>query len=360
MRYLYKLIAFLLLVPTVLLATNHIGKYTKSKKIHEEFSIQKNGNFTITNKYGNINIITWNENRIVIDVYIETNGNDEQKVIEKLKKITVDFDHDNSFVMAKTIIQKSSYSSWNLFGNNHNVGIKINYTIKMPVTNTLIANNDYGNISIDKLLGKVKLNCDYGNLFIGELHHTENYININYNGKSTIEYIKGGSINSDYSTIEIENSDDLQITADYSHIQIGTSKKIKYNCDYGDLKAENIDVITGNSDYFHVKIKNLSNTAKLSSDYGSIKIRSILPGFSLVKINSEYGNVKLGIANNTSYNFKANVAYGNIKFDPTDYTFTKKVTKNSSKYYEGHYLKENSGATIQVQTSYGSVAITNN
>ena len=359
MRYLYKLIAFLLLVPSVLLATDQTGKYTKSKKIHEEFTISKDGNFTITNKYGNINITTWDENRIVIDVYIETNGNDEQKVIDKLKNISIDFDSDASFVMAKTIIQKSGYSGWNLFGNNHNVGMKINYTIKMPESNMLIVNNDYGNISIDKLLGKAEINCDYGKLFIGELHHTANKINIDYNGKSTIEYINGGTINSDYSTVEIEKSNNLRVNADYSHIQIGSSKNLKYSCDYGDLKAENIGTISGSSDYFHVKIKNLTDVANLTSDYGSIKIENILTGFTSVKIYCDYGNIKLGVEENNTYNFKANVEYGSLKFDQSNYTFHKKITKNNTKYYQGFYLKENSASNINVQTSYGSVSITN-
>ena len=360
MKYLYKLTAILLLIPSVLLANNDTGKYTKSKKVHKEFTISNDGNFKITNKYGNIDITTWDENRIVIDVYIETNGNNEQKVIDKLKKISVDFDSDPSFVTAKTIIQKSGSSGWSLFSNNNNVGMKINYTIKMPATNMLKAYNNCGNISIDKLLGKAEINCDYGKLFIGELLHSENYININYNGKSTIEYLKGGNINSDYSTIEIEKTDILQVTSDYSHIQIGTANNLKYQCDYGDLKAENIGTITGNSDYFHVKIKNLSDTAKLSSDYGSIKIGNILSGFSEVKVTTDYGNIKLGIEDNTSYNFKANVEYGSLKFDPTDYTFHKKVTKNSSKYYQGYYKKENSTSSINLQSNYGSVSITNN
>lgn len=229
----------------------------------------------------------------------------------------------------------------------------------MPASNMLEVNNDYGDITLDNLLGKAEINCDYGKLFIGELHHKENEINIDYNGKSTIEYIKGGTINSDYSTIEIEKSDILKVNADYSHILIGTAKNVKYNCDYGDLNAENIGTISGNSDYFHVKIKNLSNSAKLSSDYGSIKIANILKGFSEVKISSEYGNIKVGVADNTAYNFKANVEYGNLKYDPSNYTFYKKVTKNSSKYYEGHYLRENSSSNINLQTNYGSVAITN-
>ncbi|PCH76013.1 MAG: hypothetical protein COB98_07455 [Flavobacteriaceae bacterium] len=360
MKYLYKLISILLLVPSILLATDQKGKHTKSKNIHKTFTISKQGSLNLTNKYGNINITTWDKNSIEIEVYIETNGNDEQKVIDRLKNITIDFDNSPSSVSAKTNIRKSGYSGWSLFSNNHCIGMKINYTVKMPVTNLLKVNNDYGNISIDKLLGKAIIHCDYGKLFIGELHHLDNDIRLNYNGKSTIEYLKGGTINSDYSTIEIEESETIRITADYSHIQIGTAKKLKYQCDYGDLKVDQVGIITGSSDYFHVKINELSDTANLNSEYGSVKIGTILSGFSLVKISSDYGNIKLGIEQNTSYNFNVKLEYGRLKLEQSDYTFHKKITKNSSKYYEGYCIKQNNRSNIHLQTSYGNVAITNN
>ncbi len=359
MKKLYKLIILLLLAPSVLLANEDIGKYTQSKKIHKEFSISKNGKFKIVNKYGNINIHTWNENRIVIDVYIETNGNNEQKVLDKLKQISVNFDHDISYVYAKTIIEKSNYSNWSFFKSTNSIGMKINYTIKIPMTNTVEIHNDYGQITIDKILGKTKINCNYGSLFIGDLLNSENIINIDYNEKSTIEYLKGGTINSNYTTLEIEKSNKLRINADYSHIQIGSVNHLTYNCDYGNLNVENIGSIKGNSDYFHIKIKNLTDNATLSNEYGSIKINNILNGFSEVKIDSEYGNIKLGISENTPYTIKANIEYGSFKFDPSNFTFHKKNTRNSSKYYEGYYLKENHNARINLQTSYGSVTITN-
>ena len=51
--------------------------------------------------------------------------------------------------------------------------MKINYTIKMPVNNSLNLNNDYGAINLNKLDGKATINCDYGKLIIGELNSND-------------------------------------------------------------------------------------------------------------------------------------------------------------------------------------------
>jgi len=109
----------------------------------------------------------------------------------------------------------------------------------MPVTNSVNLNNDYGGIALDKLEGSAKINCDYGKITIGELLNPSNSINIDYTNKSTIEYMKNGDINADYSTLHIEKTGNVDLNADYSHISFGMVADLNYNCDYGDLKIDN-------------------------------------------------------------------------------------------------------------------------
>ncbi len=72
--------------------------------------------------------------------------------------------------------------------------MEINYTIKVPVTNSVNLENDYGAISLDKLEGQAKISCDYGQLRIGELWAENNSLNFDYTNKSTIAFMKSGKI----------------------------------------------------------------------------------------------------------------------------------------------------------------------
>lgn len=56
------------------------GKYIKEKKLKKEFIVNVEVGFIVDNSYGNIDIVIWNENKIVIEVYIIINGNDEEWV----------------------------------------------------------------------------------------------------------------------------------------------------------------------------------------------------------------------------------------------------------------------------------------
>ena len=87
--------------------------------------------------------------------------------------------------------------------------MQINYTIKLPVKNSVHLNNDYGNIYLDRIDGHAKISCDYGRLEIGELHGRNNQLSFDYTSKSSIGYINSGKIDADYSGFTIDKAGDL-------------------------------------------------------------------------------------------------------------------------------------------------------
>ena len=151
MKLICNVIIKALLIPTLAVAAEKRkfnGKYSKEKTLKKEYSVNATAGLMVDNSYGNIDIVTWTENRIVIEVLIRTNGNDEDRVQEKLNNIDVDFSGNASQVTAKTIFKDRKNSSWSWWGkNNKNVHMEINYTIKMPITNSVDLNNDYGGIT---------------------------------------------------------------------------------------------------------------------------------------------------------------------------------------------------------------------
>jgi len=358
MKTMYKTLLIFFLIPFAIVATEKKGKFTKNKVIKKEYTVNKDATLNISNKYGNIDVVSNNSNQIEISVSITTSGNDEDKVQQRLNDITVDFEASSSVVSAKTIIEKSS-KSWNIWGNKNNVNMEINYLIKMPVTNNANFTNDYGGIGLDKLEGKAQIDCDYGKLTIGELLNPNNSINIDYTNKSTIEYMKNGNINADYSTLHIEKTGKVNLNADYSHISFGMVADLDYNCDYGDIKIDNATNIIGNCDYMHTTIGKLFGSGVFNIEYGSLKINSLGESFKKLNVESSYTPIKLGLNSTNSFNFEANLGYGSLK-NTNGFIFNKEITKNSSKYYQGHFNNASSSSQIVVNSKYGSVTFTNN
>lgn len=354
-KYLHRILFILALMPAIGFATDtDKGKYEKSKSIKKEYSVNSDALLRINNRYGNVDITSWDKNQVVIEVKITVSGNDEDKVVKRLRMIDVDFDASSSEVSAKTVIEKGSSNwSWN-WGKKSSVHYQINYTIKVPVTNSARLNNDYGNIYLNELKGDAYINCDYGKIEIGDLLSDNNSINIDYCSSSTIAKMNGGSINADYSKFTVEEAGDIRLNADYTTSVFEKVKDLDYNCDYGSLKATNARSVVGDGDYLTTRLGQVSKKVAITSDYGSIRIEDLKEGFDSVNINGDYCGIKIGTPD-APFSFELKLSYGSFKRGESGFDFTKQVVKSSSKYYEGTYKNGSSKSKITIDSDYGSV-----
>jgi len=358
---LYKALITFLFIPAIVLGSNGNdwkGKHTKEKKINKEFTVNADATLEVDNSYGNLDIVTWSENRIVIEVTITTNGNDLEKVQKKLDQITVDFNGSSNLVSAKTRFNKNKSRSWWNWGSN-NVNMKINYVIKMPITNHVDLSNDYGSINLDKLEGRASINCDYGKITTKELMADNNIINFDYTNNSYFEYIKSGKINADYSGFTVGKTNDLDINADYSKSKVEMAEDVNYNCDYGSLIIDKVNSVSGNGDYLTTRIGDVYKNINIKADYGSLKIDNMTENAGDVTIESDYMKITIGYASGYNFNFDLSLDYASLR-DKDGLEFSKQNIKSSSKYYAGYHGKSNSGNHIKINSDYGSVSLNKN
>ncbi len=358
---LYKTLLFLLLSApvTVLANDNFKGKHSKEKTIKKEFAVNSDALLKVTNSYGNLNITSWNENRVVIEVHIKVNGNNEEKVTDKLKEIEIDFEASSSMITAKTIFNKNK-SSWNWsWGNSNNVNMQIDYNIKVPIKNNIQLHNDYGNIILDRIDGHAKISCDYGRLEIGELHGRNNQLSFDYTSKSTIGYINSGKINADYSGFTIDKAGDLDINSDYTNGIITSMKNLTYNNNYGKIEVNNATNIKGNGDYNHIKLGTIHGNIDITADYGGIQITTMAEDAGNINIHSDYTSIKIGYAPNYHFNFEINTEYTGIS-GKDDFEINVSRQDSSEKYYSGYYGNLNSNNNINIISDYGSISFYKN
>ena len=357
---LYKYTLLLLVLSPIMTVANNDklgGKYTKEKTIKKEFNVNADALLKINNDYGNLNITSWNENRIVIEVHIKTNGDNQEKVQKKLDEISVDFEASSTLVSARTTYgQQKSNWGWN-WGKNNNVNMQINYTIKLPIKNSVNLDNDYGNIILDRIDGHAKINCDYGRLEIGELHGRNNQLNFDYTSKSTIGYINSGEIEADYSGFTIEKAGNLIINTDYTNATIDNMENLEYAGDYGNLSVGEANNIQGNGDYVTIKLGTIHGNVDLVSDYGSIRIAELAEDAGNVSIRTDYTGIKIGYNANYHFDFDITTSYSGVS-GKDDFEINISTEKSNNKHYEGYYGSANSGNKVTLNSDYGGISFT--
>lgn len=356
MKYLYKITFLLFLLPAIALANPVKKKHEKSKVIKKEFSVNADAKVALQNRYGNLNITTWNENMVEIEVTITVKGNDLDDVEDKLSSINVAFNASSSLVEAETLFEKNN-SNWSWWKKSKNLNYIINYRVKMPKSNAVDLNNDYGNIYLDHLNGKAAINCDYGKIDIGKLSATDNKINLEYCTSSTINFMKNGHVNIDYSKLTIDNAKTLTVNADYSTFKVGIVKDISFNFDYGAVAIEEATEVKGNSDYTSMRFGTITKKLDVETDYGAISIKKLAKNFENVSIDAQYASVKIGVEYDIAFTFEIDLQYAGFSRNDEQLEFFKRISKTTSKYYEGKYGKGTTNAKLKIRSQYGGVSI---
>lgn len=367
MKHIYKLSVLLFLLPALLMAGPGYGKYTKTKKLSKTFTVNKNCTVDIQNEFGNITITTWDKPTVSIDINVEVSGNNEQKVIEQLKGIDVDFNATSSIVSARTDANRkknnNSSSLWSTLmgGSNSNSSsnMKIDYIIRMPVTAAVDISNDYGSVSIDRLLGHAKIQCDFGRLDIGQLLASDNELSFDYTKNSHIDYMKSGTIRADFSGFELHGAERVDYSGDYTKAKFDNVKDINFNGDFSTIESQDVIKLVGRGDYSTIKLGHIKESVNLVTDFGSITIEELSPNFKEAVIKSEYTNIKVNFHPEASFKFDIDTEFASIKLSD-DLTVTDSENNSTEKQKSGYHKEKNATSVINIRSSFGGVSLRKN
>jgi hypothetical protein len=318
----------------------------KEKKISKLYNVNTDAGIDIDNKYGNIYVTTWDESQIAIDVVITVEGKTEDKVNKRLDAIDIEFDALKALITAKTVFSSASGS---------NINMQINYTIKMPRHGSVRLDNQYGNITVDKLLGSSNIECQYGNAIIGALQGDNNIVKLKYSDKSTIGYAKSITVDSQYSGLNLVKAGNTVFKGDYSNLSSLDIESLTYSGDYGEVNVTDIDNFTLRGDYMTLKVGKLNGSLTLKSNYSSLKVATITAKATNIAINSAYTHIEMKYAGDYAFDFDMYLEYTDLQ--SAGLTFQTKKENGTSAVYKGFY-KSSGKNKINIGSEYGSVKLT--
>lgn len=348
----YKILILFLLLPFLGFA-NDDTFITKQKNIKKTYIVNSNAGIDIDNKYGNITVSTWDEDKIDLDITIKVNGPNENWVNERLNSIDVDITALKGLVSAVTNLGSSSLKS-----KGSNNSFEINYVIKIPKNGSVKLVNKYGNISTLNLESTSDINCKYGKVTLGKLKGPSNQIEIAYCQNSSIDYIKNGSINARYSGLKINDSGNLNLSASYTDVNLGDGQNIKYDCNYGTFKFDKINSLNGSGNYLTIIVGEISSNFTFNTNYSKINIGTLNEKAGNITINSGYTDISIGYVPNYAFDFDISARYSNIKHDNTLDISVSEV-KSNSKRISGFYKKKGQNK-ININSNYGNVSLIKN
>jgi len=330
----------------------------KTKFYSKSYNIDKNDKVSLSNKFGSINVITWNKNEVKIDAEIKAFANtaaEAQKLIDGVEA-TSNKESDLISYKTNTINTKGSWGKGSRNGKN----ININVTIYMPAGIALTAVQQYGNIKMNDFSGPTSITVQYGNFTANSLKSNNNYIKIQY-GKCDIKEASQAKINHQYGGgLNIGSIGELELVAQYTSVNIGEIKKTStIQQQYGNgITIGSTGPLNANVQYSTLKIGNLQGSLTSKVQYGKVNIDEVKEDCKAIVINADYTEVNLGFASNYNANFELKTNYGSFKWG--DIIYAKKLGDDDKNYspsksYTGT-IGENGSNSITIKANYGGVS----
>ena len=297
------------------------------REINKNFAVSANASLSITNKYGNVNIIESDEGKIVFTIEITGKGKTAEIAKQYAEIISVDFKTANNNVSAKTNIPGMKCS---------NCGISVNYVVMVPRSVTMNFDLRYGNLTLNDTPKPLKVSIKYGTLNANE--------------------ISDATIDTQYGNVKINKCSELLLKSSYSNSDFNSIGNANINAKYGNFKIDKCKDITINTQYSNIHIKNLENSIISDNTYGDLKIDNISTNFSKIAANGKFTNFFLGL--NDKHNFKTELStsFGKINLSKIKISIDKQIKETTKQEIMGVAgTLSNPKAEVKVSTSYGNI-----
>lgn len=304
-------------------------KYSKKRTIDANFEVAENYALSLTGKYSDYKISTWNENYVSFHVEIITKSNKQEAAENMLYAIDVDFDNAkmDKKINAKTVINKN---------NIKNVSFHISYYVMVPQDISISIYNLYGDVHIDKANKDLYVEMKYGDFSIDNIFtHAE--------------------INLLYGDANIKNAKCITAYMNYGDINVVNVNKASINMNYGSANFNAVDVLDGKFNYSDIELGNVTKTAYININYGDVEINNMNNDFELIKVQANYSDIELSLNETMSFFYDISLLYGDVKNDVLE-KYAKRITeKNYRTSMIGNINDENQQHKIIISGNYSDV-----
>jgi hypothetical protein len=284
------------------------AQFTESKQISRRYKILPETRVEITNKYGKIKVNTWEKDSVVFEIKIRVEDKKLSRLEKQISGIDFDFTNSQYFIIARTKVgENRSAFEKEVLNFKETVlqsdgKVEIDFTVWMPKTNQLKLENKFGDIYVDDYLGDIDINLSNGNL---KAHDFGGKTNLKLSfGDATINQMKTGKLDCNYSDVYIKKAHKLQIVSKSSDFEITEIKEINADSRRDKFRIQIIDLLVAKGSFSNYRISEITNNINVKTEYGDIDINKIAPDFKSVYIESKSTDINLQFSEKSDFGFE--------------------------------------------------------
>jgi hypothetical protein len=319
-----------------------------SRVIKKEYPVNPDAQLVISNQYGKIHCSNWDKPVIAVEIVLSVEASNEQAAQKLLNNITVEMTSSPSLVSIKSSIDKGGVSGHSKFN--------VDIDVRLPSGINIDFTNKFGDIELDVVDGKSKINLSYGNMEINKLNNSDNLLDVKFS-KANVRSMKGAVVLLKYSELEAGYAGSLRLDSKYSNISADKIVSLTGTLEGGDVEVTNSSAVDVKSKFSDLSFTKIETSLDLDIQYGSFETEEMPATFSSININNKYGDVSIGLSKEASYDLDANLKFCDLDFPSDKASFTQKIKTNTSKSYKATVgSNANPSSKVTVNSEFGNIS----
>ncbi len=319
------------------------------KVIKKEFQVNADAQLTINNRFGKVHCANWDKNTITVEVTITIDASDQESADKRLNRIAVDFTDSPSLVTATTNMNEGKGSN-----NGH---FSIDFMINMPTTNNLDVTNKFGDIFINEIQGKTRIDLGYGNLDARKLENSDNLLDIKFSN-ARVNWMKGAVVTLKYSNLTLDYAGSLRLNSKFSDLDAEKIIALNVEMEGGKLNMENSSAVESKAKFSDLDIQKIEQSLNLDIQYGNCDVHEMPSDFTSITIQNKYGDVSIGLGEQAKYSIDADLKFCDLDYPEDKARFSYRSTTPTAKSYKGIIGETESPVSkVIVKSEYGNISL---
>ena len=299
-----RLLILLFLLPgTLALAQNLSDK----RSVSRSYPVSHETTLEVHNKYGKIQVATWEKDSVAIEVDILLTESSKSKLRKLKEDIHIDFTGAQSYIIAKTVIKSESgrlASELKNIGNTisgSNKRVEINYLVHLPAYMDVVLTNKFGDIYMDDLDGQSDIELSNGVMKANRLTGNSS-ISLSF-ADGMIKELGSANVKLSYSDMDLDQVSQLDLVSKSSELHVDLVHVLKIDSRRDKLYFKQVEFLYGNSNFTQIWVYDFLRESDLYMKYGELTIEHVLLDFSKIYVESEYTDMTLYFDRETSLAF---------------------------------------------------------
>ncbi|HAX94550.1 MAG TPA: hypothetical protein DCY25_11530 [Bacteroidales bacterium] len=279
-----------------------------NKSFSKSITVGRETKLEVINRYGDINISTWDKDSAYITAEIEAYAPDRTRLDKLIAGINVSITGTGSLVRAETVFERETtvlLESFKEFTGkliDYESRVRINYFINIPDYVDIDIKNQFGDISAEDNTGTVSIDLSNGDFRANTLNRVS-ALNLDF-GDAVIGSVRSAKIITSFSKIKIDRSDELDLSSTSSRFDLGKAGIVEFESRKDKFFIGEVSTITGVSWFTDYSIEYLVTAADIDLKFGSFDIERINGRFDNMVIKSANADIKANFEPSASYDYE--------------------------------------------------------